>query len=422
MSNKKTIQVFADWEQMPSPIPMGILQIEGVKGREVFSFEYHGEWLRSGHAQEIDPDLQLYTGPQYLREGRANFGIFMDSSPDRWGKMLMARREAMVARREGRPVRKLLESDYLLGVFDGHRMGALRFKLEGNDAFLDDNKEFASPPWTSIRELEHASLQLERDASESDPEYMRWLYMLMSPGSSLGGARPKASVLDPQGHLWIAKFPSGNDAVDIGAWEMVAHQLAIRAGIHSSEAKAQRFSSKHHTFLTKRFDRAANGKRIHFASAMTMLGYNDGTDHEDGASYLEIAEFLMRYGSQPDAGLEQLWRRIAFNVAITNCDDHLRNHGFLLSPTGWQLSPAYDMNPVPYGSGLKLNISEFDNSLDFALVMEVAPLFRVEESRAIAILNEIDAAVKNWRMVAKGMGIGHSEIERMESAFRWSDE
>ncbi|MEY3445017.1 MAG: hypothetical protein RLZZ519_3298 [Bacteroidota bacterium] len=418
MSNKKTIHVFADWEEMSTLLQMGTLQIEGVKGREVFSFEYVGDWLRSGFAQEIDPDLQLYAGPQYLREGRPNFGIFMDSSPDRWGKMLMGRREAVMAKREGRPPKKLLESDYLLGVFDGHRMGALRFKLQGKDAFLDDNKELASPPWTSIRELEHASLQLERDTSEDDPEYLRWLYMLMSPGSSLGGARPKASVLDPKDHLWIAKFPSGNDAIDIGAWEMIAHQLANRAGITTSEAKAQRFSSKHHTFLTKRFDRTANGKRIHFASAMTMLGYNDGTDHEDGVSYLELAEFLMRRGAQPDADLEQLWRRIVFNIAITNCDDHLRNHGFLLTPTGWRLSPAYDMNPVPYGSGLKLNISEFDNSLDFALAMDVAPLFRVKQPRARTILDEVEAAVKSWRVVAKDTGVGHSEIERMQTAFR----
>jgi serine/threonine-protein kinase HipA len=418
MINKKTIQVFADWEEMESPLPMGLLTVTNVKGREVFSFEYFETWLASRHAQTIDPDLQLYTGPQYLRENKSNFGVFLDSSPDRWGKLLMRRREAAIAKREGRPARNLLESDYLLGVYDGHRMGALRFKLEGGDAFLDDNKELASPPWTSIRELEHASLQLEQDNASENPNYLQWLRMLVSPGSSLGGARPKASVLDPQNQLWIAKFPSGNDDIDIGAWEMVAHTLAAKAGIRVAEAKAQRFSSKYHTYLSKRFDRTEQGKRVHFASAMTMLGYNDGNDHQDGISYLEIVEFLIRYGATPDADMEQLWRRIVFNIAIANCDDHLRNHGFLLTPSGWILSPAYDMNPVAYGSGLKLNITEFENALDFDLALEVMPQFRVKHARGKEILAEVGQSVALWRETAKNYGIARSEMEQMETAFR----
>jgi serine/threonine-protein kinase HipA len=266
--------------------------------------------------------------------------------------------------------------------------------------------------------LEHASLQIEKVDSTDDPDYLKWLQMLLSPGSSLGGARPKASVLDPHNQLWIAKFPSGNDDVNIGAWELTAHVLASAAGIDVSEAQAQRFSHKHHTFLTKRFDRTANHHRLHFASAMTMLGYNDGNDHQDGISYLEIAEFLMRYGARPDRDLEQLWRRIVFNIAISNCDDHLRNHGFLLTNHGWILSPAYDMNPVAHSHGLKLNISESDNSLDFALALDVAPMFRVNAEQSKRILQEVATAVKRWQEVAKANGIPHSEIEAQRSAFR----
>ncbi len=418
MSTSKTIEVYAHWKGLEMPMPMGLLHVANMKGREVFSFEYLASWLQSGHAQELDPHLQLYTGPQYLREDKPNFGIFLDSSPDRWGKLLMKRREAVLARRECRPEQRLAESDFLLGVYDGHRMGALRFKLKGKDEFLDDNRELASPPWTSIRELEQASLKLEKEDSASDPEYLKWLQMLITPGSSLGGARPKASVLDPDGNLWIAKFPSGNDDIDIGAWEMTAHIMAKAANIDVAPAQAQRFSTKHHTFLTQRFDRSKTHERLHFASAMTMLAYNDGTDYQDGVSYLELAEFLVRNGARPDQDLEQLWRRIVFNIAISNCDDHLRNHGFILTITGWILSPAYDMNPVAYGNGLKLNISETDNALDFQLALEVADQFRLRLPTAKSILEEVKEAVLPWRQVAHRRGISHSEIEQMHTAFR----
>lgn len=418
MNASKIIEVYADWEGLDHPMQMGVLNVVSVKGREVYSFEYLNTWLQSGHAQELDPHLQLYSGPQYLSGDKPNFGIFLDSSPDRWGKLLMKRREALLARKEARDERRLAESDFLLGVYDGHRMGALRFKLQGNEVFLDDNKELASPPWTSIRELEQASLKLEKEGAAEDPEYLKWLQMLISPGSSLGGARPKASVLDPQGHLWIAKFPSGNDHIDIGAWEITAHTMAKDFGIEVSEAKAQRFTSRHHTFMTKRFDRSKTDARLHFASAMTMLGHNDGTDFQDGASYLELAEFLMQNGARPDRDLKQLWRRIAFNVAISNCDDHLRNHGFLLTPTGWILSPAYDMNPVAYGNGLKLNISLTDNSLDFQLVLEVAEQFRIKLPAAKGILEDLSKVIAPWADVAKRNGVAHNEIVQMATAFR----
>ena len=415
---QRQIQVYSHWKGIEHPIEMGLLRASLLRGKEIFAFEYAKTWLSTLYAQQIDPDLQLYSGPQYVPSDKTNFGIFLDSSPDRWGRLLMRRREAALARKEDRKPQDLYETDYLLGVFDGHRMGALRFKESDSGAFLNDNKELASPPWTSLRELAYASLQLEEEDSVDQPEYLHWLNMLLAPGSSLGGARPKASVLDDKENLWIAKFPSKADNRDIGAWEKVVHELAIKAGINMAEARVEKFGSNQHTFLTKRFDRTNEGERIHFASAMTLLGYNDGTDHQEGASYLELAEFITRFGSQVERDLEELWKRIVFNICVTNTDDHLRNHGFLLSEAGWQLSPAFDINPIETGVGLKLNISNTDNLLDLELAKEVAPNFRIQPTKADAIEEQIVAIVKTWRIVASKFGISRSEQEMMSKAFR----
>ena len=260
-------------------------------------------------------------------------------------------------------------------------MGALQFKLNIDFDFLNNNMELASPPWTSLRELEQISLKLEQDDITEDPEYLKWLNLLIAPGASLGGARPKASIVGKDESLWIAKFPSRNDGGDVGGWEIVTYELAIAAGIQMTESKAQKFSSKYYTFLTKRFDRTRDGKRIHFASAMTMLGYADGQDHNDGISYLELAEFIAENGANVNEDLEELWRRIVFSICVTNTDDHLRNHGFILTDGGWILSPAYDINPVETGTGLTLNISDNDNSLDLELAMEVHAFFDYQKNK-----------------------------------------
>jgi serine/threonine-protein kinase HipA len=396
---------------------MGLLHATPTRGKEVFSFEYDQAWLSGGQAQIIDPSLRLFQGPQYLPIGRENFGAFLDSSPDRWGRVLLKRREAQLAREQRRKERPLLELDYLLGVYDGHRLGALRFRI-ADGPFLDDNTELASPPWTSLRELEQASLLLEDKNAEHDPAFSKWLRMLIAPGRSLGGARPKASVLDTQGNLWIAKFPSKNDTDDIGAWEGVLCTLAKRAGIRVTQGLCQRFGSKHHTFLSRRFDRTDKGERIHFASAMTILERQDG---EEGASYLDLAEAIIKLGAHPARDLEELWRRIVFFVCVSNVDDHLRNHGFLLEKNGWSLSPAYDMNPVSTCGGLALNISETDNSQDLALVREVAQHFRLKSTRAEEILSEVVAAVRTWRREAEAIGISRSEQEEMAPAFHLAD-
>ncbi|MEM7447280.1 MAG: type II toxin-antitoxin system HipA family toxin [Myxococcota bacterium] len=383
MSARREIDVVADWDGLACPTFMGTLSVTQVRGNEVFAFEYDTQWLASASRQQLDPSLLLYRGPQYPSGGRSNFGVFLDSSPDRWGRVLMRRREAQLAREQGRDERKLLESDYLLGVHDGHRMGALRFRV--GTRFLDDNDRLASPPWTSLRALERASLQLERQGAEDDPDYGRWLQMLIAPGGSLGGARPKASVCDERGRLWIAKFPSRNDEYDTGAWEFVMHALATAAGLTVPEARIECYGHVreegrgHRTFLSRRFDRLATGARLHFSSAMTLLERQDGHDANDGASYLELADLLMRLGSNTSRDLEQLWRRIVFFMCVSNTDDHLRNHGFMLKREGWALAPAYDMNPDAFGEGLRLNVSETDNAQDLELAKATASGFRIKK-------------------------------------------
>jgi serine/threonine-protein kinase HipA len=416
-SNHRSIFVYAHWVGMKDPIYMGELRAEYTRGKEIFSFDYSDTWLKSKYSQILDPELQFYSGSQYAREGKPNFGLFLDSSPDRWGRLLMKRREAALARSEERTPGTLRESDYLLGVFDEHRMGALRFKEYPDGPFLNDSKEFASPPWTSIGELEKISLKLEDDETIDNPDYINWLMMLVNPGSSLGGARPKAGILDNEKRLWIAKFPSKSDNKDVGGWEMVVHDLAKSAGINIAESKIQRYSSNYHTYLTKRFDRTSSGERIHYASAMTVLGYNDGDNYQEGASYLEIADFLTNNGANIGRDLEELWRRIVFNIFVSNTDDHLRNHGFILTEKGWILSPAFDINPNESGTGLSLNISLDDNSLDFNIPLDLVEFFRLNKDSGLKIIDQIKRSVSRWRNVAGMYQLPKAEQELMASIF-----
>lgn len=418
MAQSKGIYVYMDWQESELPILMGVLHNEVLRGKEVFSFENAPDWLTYKQFRVLDPDLAHFSGKQYLPVDKSNFGMFLDSSPDRWGRMLMRRREAINARLEHRPNRVLTEADYLLGVYDENRMGALRFKLSPDGEFMDNNKAMATPPWTSIRDLEYASLQLEKEDMKDDAEYAKWLNLLIVPGSSLGGARPKANILDSNDALWIAKFPSGHDTKDMGAWEAVTAEMAKKCGIEMAESRAQKFSSRQHTFLTKRFDRIG-GKRIHFASAMTLLGYTDGADSAEGVSYLELAEWIARNCDNVSQNLEQLWRRIVFNIAVSNCDDHLRNHGFLLTPKGWTLSPAYDINPDEHGMGLKLNISEDDNSLNFELALSTAAYFGLDSPTSNKIVNQTKMVVSTWQQLATKYGISRSEQEDIATAFMY---
>lgn len=414
MAEERIVYVYKDWDTS-SPEKIGKLCVKEGKGKETISFEYDEAWLENvDRSLLFDPDLMLYKGRQYAPMDKTLFGIFADSCPDRWGRLLMKRREAINAKREDRKPKHLTDIDFLLGVYDETRMGGLRFAEVEGGPFLSDDKELATPPWVTLRKLESASLAFEKN---EDGMEEKWLKQLLAPGSSLGGARPKASVSAPDGSLWIAKFPSKHDDIDVGAWEMVTHDLAALCGLDVPEAKLEHFSKTGSTFLTKRFDR--NGtQRIHFASAMTLLGKNDGASAADGSSYLDVVSFIRQYGAVPKKNLHELWNRIVFSIAVSNTDDHLRNHGFVLTNEGWCLSPLYDVNPNADGDVLALNIDEYSNLIDFELALSVASKFGITERQAKIQLDNIKAVVEsNWRTLAKKYGLGRGETERMTPAF-----
>ena len=413
VSKEKTIFVYDDFS-MQNPILIGILYVNSLKGGESYSFEYDREWLKKTSLKiTLDPELMPYSGRQYPF-GKTIFGLFSDSSPDRWGRVLMNKRERILAEKEGRKPAKLYDSDYLLGVYDETRLGGIRFKTEPNGAFLSDDKETAAPPWASLRTLEEASRNFENEDTALSE---KWLNQLIRSGSSLGGARPKATVIDPNEQLWIAKFPSKNDENDSGAWEMITHDLAEICGLHVPEAKLEKFSNLGSTYLVKRFDRILN-KRVHFASAMTLLGKTDGTSAADGTSYLDIAAFIKSYGAQPKRDLIELWKRIVFNMAVSNTDDHLRNHAFIFTENGWELSPLYDVNPIPYGDELSLNVDEEDNSINIDLAIEASVRFGISETDATTYAKDILTIVKeNWEKRATALGLSRRLIEEMRPAF-----
>ena len=416
-----SIAVYADWAGLVAPLRLGLLRARRGAGREVFEFEFDSAALTHPGLKnlQLDPRLGLYEGRQHPRQDHATFGAFADASPDRWGRLLMRRRleRAQRAGQVGKAVR-LQESDCLLGVHDAFRVGALRLRLDDVGDFLDKQHGVAAPPFLQLRELEAASLALERDDNNTAAGGDDWLRMLIAPGGSLGGARPKASVIDPAGHLWIAKFPSVRDDHDTGAWELLVHTLARGCGLSVPQSLARPFASRQHTFVVKRFDRTAAGERLHFASAMTLTGHQEGDDAATGASYLEIARALIDHGAQTETDLRELWSRIVFNLLVSNTDDHLRNHGFILVPgKGWRLSEAYDMNPVAESAGLKLNISESDNALDLDLARSVAPYFRVSKKAAHEIIIRSQAIVRQWRKLAAGLRLPAGEQERMAGAF-----
>ncbi len=415
------VSVYADWDGLPGPLHLGRLHARRGAAREIFEFEFDAALLvREDLAGlRLDPRLGWFEGRQHPPQGHATFGVFADSSPDRWGRLLMQRRLDREKRAGLAPKNaRLLESDYLLGVHDAFRAGALRFKLDEAGDFLDNRHGVAAPPFVQLRELEAASLALERDEHNSAAGADEWLRLLIAPGGSLGGARPKATVVDPHGHLWIAKFPSVRDEHDVGGWELVVQTLARACGLDVPETLARRFANPHHCFLVKRFDRTPAGSRLHFASAMTLTGRKDGDDASIGASYLEIARVVIEQGAHPKADLRELWSRIVFNMMVSNADDHLRNHGFVLVPgKGWRLSPAYDMNPVPHASALTLNVNEADNAMDLGLAEAVAPYFRLSRKEADEIILRVATVVRQWPKIAQRLAITAREQERMSPAF-----
>ncbi|MBR4170384.1 MAG: type II toxin-antitoxin system HipA family toxin [Kiritimatiellae bacterium] len=386
---------------------LGKVRVESVHGREVFSFIYDERRLKSGNVPLIDPDVITSAGTQFP-VGKEIFGFLSDIAPDRWGRKLIRRKETQQAKREKRLERRLLSSDFIIGAYDLTRTGAIRVMVDGK--FVSTDSARPAPPWTALRTLEECARRIDADEDGGEP---LWIDVLLAPGSSLGGARPKANVTDEKSSLWIAKFPSAKDEWDVGAWERLVSLLAQKAGICVPETRLEQFSRAGNTFFSRRFDRKGDA-RIHFASAMTMAGAVDG---EEGHSYLDIAEFLVREGGNPDDDLAELWSRVVFSRLVGNSDDHLRNHGYLLSKGGWRLAPMFDVNPDPDTIFPALNLTSESAGTSRDELISNAEYFRMDFHSAELRYSEIVSAVSNWRSLAKKMNFRRPEIERMVSCF-----
>lgn len=384
------------------------------KGREGATFEHDKSWLSNPLRFALEPALMLGPGPQHTGADRPIFGALGDSAPDRWGRVLMRRAERQRAKVEGRTGRTLFEIDFLLLVDDETRQGALRFKETAQGPFLADYDPRRIPFLIDLPRLLNAT-----DHVLSEEETDEDLRLLLAPGSSLGGARPKASVRDRDGHLAIAKFPSRQDEINTVAWEAVALTLAKNAGITVAAWRLEDVAGRP-VLLVRRFDRIGE-TRLPFLSAMSMLGAKDN----ETRSYLEIADGLRQYGASASADLVELWRRVVFTVLISNTDDHLRNHGFLYSGSaGWRLSPAYDLNPMPIDIKprvLSTAIDADDPTASLDIALEVADMFALKPDAARKIVGEVARAVATWRTVATTIGISKPEIDRVASAFEHAD-
>jgi serine/threonine-protein kinase HipA len=384
------------------------------KGRESATFEYHPGWLEYADRFSLEPALTLGPGPFHTPSGKPLFGAIGDSAPDRWGRVLMRRAERRRAERSGETPRTLMEIDYLLMVDDEARQGALRFARQEGGPFLAEHEAARIPPLIDLPQLLSAAEHVVGD-TDSDED----LRLLLAPGSSLGGARPKASVRDRDGHLAIAKFPHKDDEINTVLWEAIALRLAAKAGIPVPDWRIEQVLNKP-VLLLRRFDRE-QGQRIPFLSAMSMLGASDN----ESRSYLEFVDALRRYGASPKQDMHELWRRIVFNILISNTDDHLRNHAFLYTgPDGWRLAPAYDLNPVPTDIKpriLTTAIDLDDGSASLDLAMSVVGYFELDEDKARVIAAEVGKAVTTWREEAARLGLTQAEIDRMASAFEHED-
>ena len=413
----RTLYVYADFEWLDKSLLVGELGYESFRGSDSYSFKFDNDWLRQYGSIFLSADINNYPGQQYTQPGRDIFGCFSDALPDRWGRLLLNRREQFLAAEEKRPIKKLSSFDYLMGIDDFSRMGGFRFKQSPDGEFINCEKPLRIPPLTDIRALVAASMEIEKSEEHNQLPEKEWLLQLVHPGTSLGGARPKAGVINNDGSLCIAKFPSRNDDYDVGLWEHHSHLLAKEAGVIAAETSIISTEDKHHVLLSKRFDRTDNGRRKHFASAMTLLGFTDGCDAKTGNGYLDIVDFILQNCCEVEANLRQLYRRVAFNIAIGNSDDHFRNHGFLLTPRGWTLSPAYDMNPT-LNEYQALLINSTTNHADLDLLLHSAEEYMISKEEAQQIIKEVKEGIKSWRTIATRLGIAKREIDVFQQVYQ----
>lgn len=412
----KKLLVYADFDWLKEIELVGELSYESLRGSDSYAFKFDDEWLKRYGNLFISADLNNYKGLQYTQPERDIFGCFSDALPDRWGRTLLNRREQILATEEKRLVRRLSSFDYLLGIDDSSRMGGFRFKERADGDFINSSNMLRIPPLTNIRELIHASGEVEKSEEENKLPDKKWLAQLIQPGSSLGGARPKASVVDTDKVLHIAKFPSRKDNYNAGLWEHFCHLLATKADINAASTQVISTNDKYHTLLSRRFDRTDEGKRIHFASAMTLLGLTDGANASTGNGYLDIVDFILQNCTDVNQNLQELYRRVAFNICIGNSDDHFRNHGFLLTPKGWTLSPAYDMNPT-LNEYQSLLISSGSSRADLSILLDASESYMLTREVATKIISEVVAAVKDWRALATKLSIATSEMTLFGAGF-----
>lgn len=402
-----TLHVYADFDFLTQPLAVGTLHFDRVRGNEVYAFSYKKEWLERYGGIVLGKDLFTAPGLQYARDGL--FGCFSDALPDRWGRTLAEKREAIEAQRDHRPLRALTSFDYLCAIDDYTRMGGLRFKETENGPFLNDQAGLRVPPVVTLRELADAANAVEESDERGELPEERWLFQLLNPGTSLGGARPKSNVLDSDGNLSVAKFPSRNDRYDVAMWEYFSHLLARTCGITVASTRVMECGKPYHTLLSRRFDRTEEGKRIHFASALTHLGFRDGAGAAEGKGYLDIVDFILQACPDTERNLEELYRRVAFNICLGNGDDHFRNHGFLLGPRGWTLAPAYDLNPS-LSLTQALMISEATNESSLTALREAHDAYFLPRSRAEAILMQVRTAFAQWPSLAKQLHLSPAEV------------
>ena len=415
----RTLLIYADFDWLDEPLLVGELGYESLRGSDSYSFTFDNDWLRQYASLFLSADINTYPGPQYTQPDRDIFGCFSDVLPDRWGRLLLNRREQILATEENRPVRKLSSFDYLVGIDDFSRMGGFRFKTSPDGAFINSEKSLRIPPLAEIRALVEASVEIEKSEELNRLPEKKWLLQLVHPGTSLGGARPKASVMDESGRLCVAKFPSRNDDYDVGLWEHHSHLLAKEAGVTAADTDVVDTGGKYHALLSKRFDRTANGRRKHFASAMTLLGLTDGCDAKTGNGYLDIVDFILQNCCDVENNLRQLYRRVAFNIAIGNSDDHFRNHGFLLTTRGWTLSPAYDLNPT-LNDYQALHINATTNRGDLQVLLDSSEQYMIGKEDARHIIDEVRAGVRHWKSIATRLGIAKREMDVFEQVYKRS--
>lgn len=409
--------VYADFNWLNKPELVGELCYEKLRGYDSYAFKFDENWLSIHAGIKLSEDINNYPGMQYTQPGNDIFGCFSDALPDRWGRTLLKRREQIQASEEKRAVRSLSSFDYLMGIDDFSRMGGFRFKRELEDDYINVSPSLKIPPLTEIRELIHASQEVEKSEDNDVLPEKKWITQLIQPGTSLGGARPKAGVLDEMGNLCIAKFPSKKDDYDTGIWEHFSHLLAQKAGIQVAQTRVLDGLGKYHTLLSRRFDRTDEAKRIHFASSMSLLGLKDGDNAQSGFGYLDIVDFIIQGCCDVEKNLHELYRRVAFNICIGNSDDHFRNHGFLLTPKGWTLSPAYDMNPT-LNEHQSLLINESSNKADIRVLLDSCESYMINKEEAEIIIQDVQAAVSKWENLAIQLQIPIRERNIFKDRFK----